>query len=577
MRRKAPLVLAGVLAVQALLSALVFTPAPHTGGDNAGYVTLAYSLAQRGTYQELWDPAEPPHTKYPPVFPLLLGGLIAVGVKGWVGLKSVSFAATLLAGLFAFLWARGRGGLLMGAGVALLLALSDGVLYYSRWILSDPLFLALTLGALWALEKGARPASAAGSPAPPAPAGARDRPGKGVGPPGPEPFWLALGFALAVLAYFTRSAGLPLVAATLLWLGWGKRWKALAGCAAAFAVPAFLWWLRGKVQGGSAYVAEFWLVDPYRPELGRVGPPGLLLRVWENLASYVTNLIPEGIVGLEGPFLAPLGLLLTLLALLGWLRSRGRGRWVGDLFFPLYFGLMLLWPVVWSGDRFALPLLPFLLLYAGSALIWLMEKRSPVLGQGVVGVGFLLLALPALGSWAGESASARGCAETARAGDPWACYPSAIREYVALARWSGENLPDGAVVVTRKPRIFFVLSGIKARSLPLTTDPDAFLERAREGGGRYLTMDRWDGLAGYYLPPVLQARPRAFCAVMAMGPQGEGGTLLLGLPDVPPPAGEGNEEEEGILGLCGRGMLREPPRPRVPPSGAIPLLVSGER
>jgi hypothetical protein len=38
------------------------------------------------------------------------------------------------------------------------------------------------------------------------------------------------------------------------------------------------------------------------------------------------------------------------------------------------------------------------------------------------------------------------------------------------------------VVVTRKPRIFYVMSGMKALSVPFTTDPDEFLQRARAGG-----------------------------------------------------------------------------------------------
>ena len=48
-------------------------------------------------------------------------------------------------------------------------------------------------------------------------------------------------------------------------------------------------------------------------------------------------------------------------------------------------------------------------------------------------------------------------------------------EYFALAGWSGENLPPGSIVTTRKPRTFFLMSGIKAQSIPLETDPDVFL------------------------------------------------------------------------------------------------------
>ena len=76
-----------------------------------------------------------------------------LGVKGWAGLKLVPAFSTVLAVAFTFLWARDRKGLLPAFIVALLLGLSESVLYYSQWILSDPTFLALTMAALWAFTR----------------------------------------------------------------------------------------------------------------------------------------------------------------------------------------------------------------------------------------------------------------------------------------------------------------------------------------------------------------------------------------------------------------------------------------
>ena len=550
MNRKALFVLLGVLGAQLILTALVFTPAPHTGGDNAGYVALAHSIVERGAYLELWTPGEPPHTKYPPVFPLILAGAMALGVRGWVGLKTVPFVSTLLAGAFTFLWARDRKGNALAAGVALLLILSDAVLYYSRWVLSDPTFLAFTIGAIWALERGEREEA--------------ERPG----------LWLMAGFSLVLLAYFTRSAGLPLVIATILWLILRKGWGGLAIFSVSFAGVAGLWWLRGREAGGSGYVSEFWLLDPYRPDLGRLGPPQLLARIWENLVAYVTNLIPEGIVGLEGPLLPVLGVGVALLALVGWGRRFRVGPGLVEIFFPLYGGLMLLWPQVWSGDRFALPLLPFLLFYAATTLVWgLSRLRSPARTL-ILAAAFLAVALPSLRNWTGEAEAARECRAVAKGGDPWACHGLNIQEYVVLAGWSGENLPVGAVVVTRKPRIFFVQSSVKALSLPLTADAGDFLSTASQGGARYLTADRWDGLAAYYLPPVLGARPGSFCYLTGVESGGQMGIQLLGILG----DGEGGGGGEAGLPQCPPDMLLSRPRPRDPvPPGEIPLLVWGHR
>ncbi len=545
-RRATLLAVLFLAAAQLLATALVFNPSPHTGGDNAGYLALAHSLLDRGAYLELWSPLEPPHTKYPPVFPLLLGLAMALGVKGWAGLKAVPFLSTLLAGVFAFLWARRRGGVFLGLGVALVLAFSDGILDYSRWLLSDPTFLALTLAALWALE-GADPGNVFGT------AGGQGGGGGRAKPCLPR---LMAGCVLVLLAYFTRSAGIPLVAATLLWMALRRWWRPLMAFSGAFFLLAGGWWIRGLGARGSGYVSEFWLRNPYRPEEGTMAAPELFVRIWENLRAYTTTLVPEGIVGGAAPFPSLLGGLLVLLALVGWGRSLLRRMGPAELFFPLYAGLMLLWPQVWSGDRFALPLLPLLLCFGAGALLWPLEGRGRGLRGGVMACAFLLPLLPALGNWTRLAAESGACRGVWTAEDPWGCYPLNIREYILMAHWTGENLPDQAAVITRKPRIFFVESGVKSLSLPLTTDASEFLRQAGEGGARYLTADRWDGLSSFYLPRVVGADPGAFCYLTAVQAGGEVGIQLLGIPG----EGWGGEEGGGEVTRCPPEMLRPEPR-----------------
>jgi hypothetical protein len=79
---------AAVLLAQILLSLAVFNPAPHSGGDNAGYISLAHGLLTTGTYTEVFDPAGLPHTKYPPLFPVLLALWMLLGAKTWTALKT---------------------------------------------------------------------------------------------------------------------------------------------------------------------------------------------------------------------------------------------------------------------------------------------------------------------------------------------------------------------------------------------------------------------------------------------------------------------------------------------------------
>jgi hypothetical protein len=552
--RRTLFILAGLILVQSLLVTAVFTPQPHTGGDNAGYVSLAHSMLDGGRYVEAWDPAEPPHTKYPPLFPGLLAVTILLGAKTWGALKLVPAFSVVLAVAFSFLWVRARQSVVLAVVVALLVGLSESVVYYSQWILSDPTFLALTMAALWALQRD-KAVGEIGE--------GRVRPRK----------WLAAGLVFVGLAYFTRSAGIPLVVATGVWLGLGKRWKAVVTFGILFGVPALLWYVRGKLAGGGEYASEFWLMDPYRPDLGTVGLPGLLARVRENFVAYVTLILPGGVVGDGKAFLPPAGIGFALVAAVGWIRSLRENLGPAELFFPLYFGLILLWPPAWSGDRFALPLLPLMFFYSGAALVWLLESVPGRVRSGVLVLLVAAVMIPAGMEWARMTASAGACREASRVGTPTACLPGPQAEYFALAEWSGRNLPDAAVVTTRKPRTFFVMSGVKARSIPLVADRDEFLRRVQEGGGRYVSLDLLDGVAGYYVYPAVLERLSSFCGMVEVG-GGEGaGTQLLGIRGTGLEASSGGVPSRG-LPRCEDEMFLDPPRVRPEVTGwEIPLLV----
>jgi 4-amino-4-deoxy-L-arabinose transferase-like glycosyltransferase len=464
--RKVLLSLTVVLLIQSILVARVFTPQPHSGGDNAGYVSLAYSLLDQGEYREIWDPEEPPHTKYPPVLPILLAGVMLLGVKGWAGLKLIPAFSTVLAVAFTFLWVRDRKGLLPAFIVALLFGLSESVLYYSQWILSDPTFLALTMAALWAFKRASATDSGAGS------GGERGLTEDGSGD---GRRWMALAMGMVVLAYFTRSAGLPLVVAGFLSLGLRKSWKTLGIFSVVIGIPALLWWLRGTMVGGSEYVSEFWLLDPYQPHLGTVGLGGLVQRGGENLVAYVTRIIPAGILGDAVPHVAPIGLGFALFSLFGWVLCLRERVGVAELFLPLYLGLVLLWPQAWSGDRFSLPLLPLMFFYTVVAFGWLAGSLPKRVSGVAAAVLLLLVGIPSGLEWNRIALQAGSCRDVTASGNSTMCLAQGQAEYFALAEWSGKNLPAGAAVTTRKPRAFFLMSGVKARSIPMVQGADEFL------------------------------------------------------------------------------------------------------
>ncbi|NNF12688.1 MAG: phospholipid carrier-dependent glycosyltransferase [Gemmatimonadetes bacterium] len=563
------LLLGGVSLVSTTVVWTAANPLPHPGGDNAGYIALAHGLLTNGTYTDIFDPEALPHTKYPPVFPALLALLIALGARTWVALKSVAAVATVVSVAFAYLWAESVLKPLGAFAVALLVAVSAGVVYYSQWVLSDPVFLAFTMMALYALARADRSGRTEG--------GVDEGSKVGVGAEGRvlDPRWLAFGIVATGLAYFTRSAGLPLVLALFAWLAVRRAWRPLGAASIALGLPLAAWWVRARsVQGVAQYASEFWMVNPYDPSLGTVGIGGLVGRVAENAVGYTTAHLPVGVVGGDAPAATAVGVALVGAACAGWFIRVREELGPAELFFPLYWGVVLLWPTVWSGDRFALPLLPLAFAY-GAVAFRTATRRVPEAAVPVVGTVLVLaLLLPAADAWRRATETSSACPADVRARDVWGCYGPGVQSFMAAAAWSGDGLPDGERVLSRKPRHYYLQSGVPSRAFAFFEEPAAHLELADALAARYILLDQWDGFARRYVASAVTRRPGAFCFVRGFGSAANGGSQLLGV--LPPTVRETTDAVGGDVRLesCPGEYMAEPMAPAddYSSSGLIPLL-----
>ncbi len=543
-----PWLLAVLLAAVHLgLTVEVFDPTPFTGGDNAGYIALAVSLLRRHAYLEIWNPLAPPHTQYPPVFPLVLAVGRVLGLRTWVGAKLIVVAFSTLAVTWSFVWLRRWHSTSLAFFVGLLLALSPGILDLSHWTLSDVPFWALAMIALWAAARvdGTDPTR-------PAPAVVEEQEVAGEETAIRETLEPALWITIVAttLAYFTRSAGLPLAVAVGAWLLWRRRWRALAALVVVLGIPALLWWLRSRATGGVHYLRQLMQVDPYRPALGRVDLHDMLARFADNVVSYATIHLPVLLFGRPGTWLAGLSIALLTFAFMGWaIRARRPG--VAELFLPLYLGLLLIWPAVWAGDRFLLPALPLLLGFAAVALLWLPRRLGHPAGRaiGVVAVlSFVAVSAPRVLE---QLRSGTDCTAAYEAGDPYPCLSPPFIPFFTVAQWARDSLPVGAPVLSRKPRLFWALSGHTGDIYPESKEPGAFFDRVRRTGARYLVVDELGDLTAFYVGPTLTAFPQGFC-IEYLAPGGGAALLRIrpGADRLPGRVAPLPEQEYADVALC---------------------------
>lgn len=513
------------MAVHLAVAVLAWDPVPHGGGDNTAYRALARSLLDYGRYLELWDPARPPHTQYPPGFPAILAVAWTVGFRSWAGLKLMMLGISALAVGLSYLWLRHRVEPLAAGVLALILAVAPGLAAENQWVLSDVPFWAATLGSLLALE--------------------RERKGWAV--------------ALAFGALGIRLAGLPLILATCVSLSLRREWRWAAGVAAVLGGVSIAWMLRGGSLT-APYLSQLWLENPYIPALGTLDGAALLDRIMANGEQYGLRILAGTLTGFRGAMGAALGAALLGLAALGFGRrvmglgtagsGVGQARRLTEIFTVFYVGLILVWPEPWASSRFLIPLLPLILAYAAEGTATLPSRR---LRRGVRWAGPLVvlgLAVPAsVAFWS----TATECRAQARTLDVLACRPADHQAFLGLARWTEGRLPPGAVVLSRKPRQWYWFSGYPGRTYPFSLEKDRLIREAREAGARYVVADELDRTAQLYLLPAILAQSERFCLVQRFRRDGASASLLgITPPGWRPP--DTLEEETGEAG----GDLRLP-------------------
>jgi len=89
-------------------------------------------------------------------------------------------------------------------------------------------------------------------------------------------------------------------------------------------------------------------------------------------------------------------------------------------------------------------------------------------------------------------------------------YPYGWERYFEAAEWMRDNTPESAVVGTRKPMLFHILSGRKT-FLYAWADPDSVVAHLRENGATHVVAENIGYTAtSRYLVPAMEAHPKEF-------------------------------------------------------------------
>ncbi|KPK76041.1 MAG: hypothetical protein AMJ79_08530 [Phycisphaerae bacterium SM23_30] len=339
---------AGLLGLVLYLGGLSsqFKPTP----DSCEYMGLAQALAHSKGYQFNGRDG----SRYPPLMPLLLVGLIKVSESTESVVSVVTpakFTQIILALLFALgAWRLARRYLDQRRAMlaALLVWANLTVFQHCMFILSDVLYGCLSIWAMVLLSKRLNMRR-----------------------------WIG-GIILIALAWMTRSVGILLAAAAIPYLLWAKphviegmkRWVWALLMPVICALPFVLWKYFWADQQGDYYL-ERWI-----SATDKINLPGIILASFLNMAPTVPLNSVQTLLNIETMTL-PIYFAVPgfIVVLIGWGLLFQKHRALPEWYTMFYLGVMSIW-FSNQGPRFYLPLLPLLLIYGLTGLTRLRELMA---------------------------------------------------------------------------------------------------------------------------------------------------------------------------------------------------------
>lgn len=471
-----------------IVYAFIFDSKVDLNGDNANYFTLGKALATGQGYVNIASINQNPENHFPPGYPVLISFVMRIFGESILAIKvfnGIYILAALI--LLYFITEIITGNRILAMVSSILLALNYHLLLYSTMMMSEAPYILASILALWLVIRIDEKGNIFKQPA------------------------LYISLLCIVLSYYIRSTGLALFGGIFLWFAFRKNWKAVIFYTAGFILAALPWYFRSRKLGGNAYIQPLVMINPYRPDLGNADFHDYVVRLFSNISRYITREIPSSTL----PFIRVnypekisgsewiIGIIITALIIFGLVRLK-KFRVLIVAYLLATFGILFLWPEVWTGVRFVLPVAPLLLvclLYGLYELYLLTISKlhfKSVLGPLIFLVIALFLIKPIQQL-------------NKKATNP---YPSNWKNYFETAKWIKRQHIDNAVVSCRKPNLFYLYSDSYTCSFPYTENDQAIIKYMTDSKVTHVVLDNLGYRQTYvYLLPAIRKNPQHFATL----------------------------------------------------------------
>lgn len=449
-------------------------------GDNGDYYTLSKAIAQGKGYVMLSHPKEVQNNHYPPGFPALLSPIMWVTDGSIMAAKlfnSILFlGALILVYLIAAQWLNNTLALILTVFVAL----NSHILFYASIMMSEVPYLFFSLLTIYAFTQVKEKFSF------------KDK-------------YLYITLVALIVTYYIRALGVALLLGLVIHLLIEKRGKHAIFFFVALIVAAAPWMVRSANLGGSSYFRQMTQINPYQPSMGKAELGDFIDRIGENIERYITKEIPAAFYpSIEAQYQQDAsigdyfwGLVLITIGLVG-LWQITKYRFLLLAYLLATFGILMLWPQVWIGVRFIVPIVPLFYIGVGAFFQYIYYKKLKQKESDWKPYLLILLVLPLL-------SPVKKLHEDAEAP-----YFPGWRAYFEAAEWINKNTEEDAVVATGKPQLFYLYSGRPNVRFLFTENQQQLLDHLKENDVDFVIIDQVYGNTLRYLLPVVQDQREKF-------------------------------------------------------------------
>jgi hypothetical protein len=486
-----------LIVLQLSLLAWEFYPDLSTNGDDARYYLLGQAMREGKGYRQIQLPNAPVETGYPIAFPLLLTIVSFVSSSIMVAKIFLALCGALTTLLCYFLFKNHLRRLLVP--MLALWAVSSLMVEFSSSLMSEIPFLLFSILALVLYERSA------------------------ADPKNAWLFWLTI--AVSVVPMHCRSVGLAFSAAWILNTLVDKRYRFALAHVGMLAVTVVVFHVFTTWQ--NSYLLQLVQKNSYAPDLGYVTVADMLERIGQNIKAYGLSIVSQSLIPL--PYAFPpfaktiVSALCVALILTGWVRGFfGRMRFA-SLYVFLYFGILVMWQFQWSSERFVVGVLPFLYYFLLSGLDALMSLVVPAKDASLArkftagseapsrAGGIVVWAVVAIIGFFNVYNQPKDLHLKRYLGPDW-------RNFYSCADWVRINAPQDAVVMSRKPELFYVRAKRTGLVYPFTHNTQKIIDAIDSMRVSHVVLDNfaWTATSGEYLYPAIRSNPGRFKIAYAL-------------------------------------------------------------